>query len=90
MSDSFFEALSGLVSREVYAARKSSDDDRLAGVVADLATMLGKVIAITGDGDAVLIDKMLMAADEVIAGSAVEVGEIVAAINRLVQEGTLK
>lgn len=90
MSRAFFDELSCLVAREVNAARKTHDDDRLSAAVADLAMLLGKVIAITCGGDSVLIDKMLTSADGVIIESATETGEMVAGIKRLVQGGKPK
>ena len=40
MSESFFDALVTLVHKEIMAAKNSGDDERLAGVVTDLATTL--------------------------------------------------
>lgn len=90
MSDSFFDDLMALVVGEMRAARKAGDEDRLSGVVAGLAEVLGKTIAIIGNGNPVLIDKMLTAADGLVVETATEVGGFISTIQNLVKESVRK
>jgi hypothetical protein len=68
----FFEDLSRLVARELAAARETRDDERLAGIVSDLAEMLGTAIAAITDGNPSGIDALLAGVEEVVATVAVE------------------
>lgn len=55
----FFEDLATLCAREMNAARKDGDEDRMAGVVETLATLLGRSAAMAAGGDAKGIDTLL-------------------------------
>ena len=86
MGESFFDALVTLVHKEVMAAKNSGDDERLAGVVTDLATTLGKAIAMTCDGNAKGIDMLLTGVDHLIAETATDIGGFMAAVSATVKK----
>lgn len=60
----FFDQLAGLCVRELNAASKAADPDRLAGVIEGLATILGRTIARACLGDAKQIDTMLTGVEQ--------------------------
>ncbi len=81
MGGPFFDQLSGLVAREIGAARKAGDDERAAEVVAALSDQLGKSIAIICLGDPVGIETMLTASEATVAEIAIETGGTIGAIH---------
>lgn len=68
----FSDELTMLVSRELMAAREARDDERAAGVVADLAQMLGTAVATITDGNPSAIDFLLDGVEALVATVAVE------------------
>lgn len=75
MSDDFRDALIHMAWREIKEAKKSNDIDRGIGVIATLAEILGKSIAMVGYGDREAISEMLPRAEYLIADTAKETGE---------------
>lgn len=73
----FYGQLAGLCVRELNAASKDADRDRLAGVIEGLATILGRTIARACLGDAKQIDTMLMGIEQHMAAEAASVARII-------------
>jgi hypothetical protein len=71
----FFDDLAGLCAREMTAAQKANDVDRQSAVVAGLATMMGRSVAVIADGNPQAIDELLTAAEHYIAAEASEFTE---------------
>lgn len=68
----FSDALTRMVANELAAARQARDDERAAGVVAELASALGVAIALVADGIPSGIEAMLAGSEQVIAEVAAE------------------
>lgn len=69
-TDAFFDKLSALCASELSQAKRSEDPDRVAGLIQGLATMLGRTIARSCDGEGATIDTMLMGAEQLAASEA--------------------
>jgi hypothetical protein len=87
MRGSFRDALTTLVAAELLNARSAKDEDRGAGVVADLGEQLGKAIAIISDGDTRTVDLMLSGSEGFVATVAVETTEQLLKINHFFRKG---
>lgn len=66
----FDDALSSLCGREMAAARRDRDSERMAGMVQALTSILGKTIALSTAGDPAACDVLLTGAENLMREEA--------------------
>ena len=66
----FDDALSSLCGKELAAARKDGDSERIAGMVQSLTSILGKTIAMSTAGSPMACDMLLTGAENLMREEA--------------------
>ena len=82
MGEAFHDTIASLCARELSAARKAGDAERVSGLVQTLASLLGKTIAMAAEGDPKTIDRLLIGAEGLVQEEAVGFGELAAMVRR--------
>ena len=78
MEPVFDDALSSLCGKEMAAARKSGDGERMAGMVQSLTSILGKTIALATAGNPAACDMLLTGAENLMREEATGFSQIAA------------
>lgn len=83
----FQDRLAALCAKELAAARRADDGERMAGIVTALSDLLGKTIAMAAKGDRTIADALLTGAEDMVARTAADWEDLGALASRLSKGG---
>lgn len=78
MDRSFDDDLASLCGKELASARRANDDERIAGMIQSLTSILGKTIAMATAGNPVAADMLLIGAENLMREEATGFAELAA------------